>query len=260
MTAETTVTLRVAIVDEPENPSRTGMDEAALYELADDIKTNGLHQAIVVRPTPGGRYVVIAGHRRLLAHRIASLDTIEAKVRDADASTEKKIRFGENAHRAALSPMEEAREIAQMFDEETWDLTKIAHALHRTTTWVEQRLDLLQMPEDLCELVHARTLPINIALKLAEISDTPHRQYLVRYALEGGASYNVVREWVGAYHCAKQADPLAEAPKPELPLPGQPITITMPCFTCGTAHDHTRLHIIRICADCHQQISRSSGG
>ena len=48
---------------------RTKMDDAALRELADSIKSQGIMQPILVRPVNGGRYEIIAGERRWRAAR-----------------------------------------------------------------------------------------------------------------------------------------------------------------------------------------------
>jgi len=52
----------------PHQPRRE-MDEAGLAELVASIRDHGLLQPITVRRVPGGRYQVIAGHRRLEAFR-----------------------------------------------------------------------------------------------------------------------------------------------------------------------------------------------
>ena len=55
---------------------RTRMDQAALIELADSIKAQGIMQPILVRPVGGGRYEIIAGERRWRAARIAGLGSV----------------------------------------------------------------------------------------------------------------------------------------------------------------------------------------
>ena len=51
------------------NQPRRNLDEAALAELVSSIQEHGLLQPISVRRVPGGRYQLIAGHRRLEAYR-----------------------------------------------------------------------------------------------------------------------------------------------------------------------------------------------
>ena len=57
------------------NQPRKNFDVEALNELAEDIKQKGLIQAIIVRKDPGniGKYIVVAGERRLKACLLAGL-------------------------------------------------------------------------------------------------------------------------------------------------------------------------------------------
>jgi ParB family chromosome partitioning protein len=69
--------LRVDALQAGRYQPRTRMDEGALYELAESIKSQGVMQPILVRPlAEAGRYEVIAGERRLRAARLAGLDRV----------------------------------------------------------------------------------------------------------------------------------------------------------------------------------------
>ncbi len=52
-----------------------------LEELAESIRKNGVIEAICVRPMPGGRFQIIAGHNRVEAAKMAGLTTIPAIIR-----------------------------------------------------------------------------------------------------------------------------------------------------------------------------------
>ncbi len=52
-----------------------------LEELAESIRKNGVIEAICVRPMPGGRFQIIAGHSRVEASKMAGLTTIPAIIR-----------------------------------------------------------------------------------------------------------------------------------------------------------------------------------
>lgn len=248
------------LIDPPGYAHRVDIDEKALYELADSIKTIGLRQAIEVRPREGGRYEIISGHRRYLAHVQLRLPNIRAVVTDADDVTTERLRATENLQRENLSPMEEARAMGRLSELDNLNAEQLAHKLSRSVWWVEHRLALLALPDDLQELVHTKELSASHGMLLAEIDDEQHRRYLTRYALEGGASVAVMREWVRQYQVSKEYDPQAEAPKPEIPAPGQPVVIMMPCFTCGDTIAHTALHIVRVCTSCQAEIVKNSGG
>ena len=62
--SEKIVTLNINDIEPNRNQPRKDFDEEALNSLAQSISEHGLIQPIVVRPTIGGGYVIIAGERR----------------------------------------------------------------------------------------------------------------------------------------------------------------------------------------------------
>ena len=57
---------------------------AMLEDLAENIRRNGIIQPINVRPRPGGRFQIIAGHNRVTAAKIVGLATVPALVQELD--------------------------------------------------------------------------------------------------------------------------------------------------------------------------------
>ena len=91
------------IIPDPNQP-RKKFDEAALQELADDIKKNGLIQPIVVRDDleHPGKFIVVAGERRLKAAKIAGLTKIRSIFGTYDDSQLGYVQIAENAKRDDL--------------------------------------------------------------------------------------------------------------------------------------------------------------
>jgi ParB family chromosome partitioning protein len=58
------------------------MDEGALYELAESIKSQGIMQPILVRKIANGGYEIIAGERRFRAAKLAGLTQVPVLVRE----------------------------------------------------------------------------------------------------------------------------------------------------------------------------------
>lgn len=80
-----------------------------LQELAENIRKNGVIEAICVRPTGTGRFQIIAGHNRVAAAKLAGLTTIPAVVRQMD-DNEAALRMVDSnlQHRETLLPSEKA--------------------------------------------------------------------------------------------------------------------------------------------------------
>src|SRR5207237_1618059 len=85
----------------PRNPRRK---LGRLDELAESLRAHGLLQPIVLRPTAGDRYEVVAGHRRLAAATQLGWTTIPAVVRSTAADEAYLLTLVENLQREDLSP------------------------------------------------------------------------------------------------------------------------------------------------------------
>ncbi|WP_299152021.1 ParB N-terminal domain-containing protein [uncultured Tateyamaria sp.] len=84
------------------------VNEHRAEEYALSIEENGLHQAIVVRPTEVGRFDLVAGAHRLRAHELLGRDAIRAAVRDLDDDEADLVEVEENLLRRELTAAERA--------------------------------------------------------------------------------------------------------------------------------------------------------
>ena len=249
----------IGIIDEPSEPHRLGMDEQALGELADSIRLEGLKQPISVRPSSEGRYEIIAGHRRFAACRQIGLVEITAFVRLASEAHAEVERFTENMQREQLTPMEEAVALTRYMESSGLEVAKIAEKLSKTEAWVRTRMQLMGLPDGLKGEVHAGRIAIASALALLKVTNLAHRDYLTRYAVEGGASSAVVRQWVDAWVIHQESGTEEPAPSPTWQPGDTVVIIQIPCATCTTPHDHREMAIIRVCKTCLDQIADAHG-
>jgi ParB/RepB/Spo0J family partition protein len=242
----------------PARLHRVSIDEDALALLARSIAKDGLINAIAVTEL-GDRYQLEAGHRRFLAHQRLERTHIEAKIYEAaDNANGERIRFAENLEREDLSPMEEASAIVRAINGGGMTIEEIARMVNRTPAWIHQRLALYELPNDIAEPVHARRLAIAAALALGKVEDAAHRAYLLRYTLDAGATAAVVREWVHQWLLARAAGDAGAAPRPDLPTPGQPVIIQIPCYVCNVAMVHDKLRILRVCPACTHALAQDT--
>lgn len=108
----------VDIISPDPNQPRKNFDEAALQELADDLKKNGLIQPIVVRDDPDnvGKFIVVAGERRLKAAKLAGFKKIRSILSTYDNSQLGYVQIAENAKRDNLKFYEMAEFIVSRAD------------------------------------------------------------------------------------------------------------------------------------------------
>jgi len=145
---------------------RTHMGEAALQELSDSIKAQGVVQPIVVRPIGAGRYEIVAGERRWRAAQMAGLHSVPAVVRDIPDEAAIAIALIENIQRENLNPVEEATALQRLIDEFGMTHQQTAESVGRSRTAVTNLLRLLTLNTDVREMLelgkmdmgHARAL------------------------------------------------------------------------------------------------------
>ena len=180
-----TAVLEVPVEDVVPHPDNVRADVGNVDELAASVAEQGVLQPLTVvgidayresNPTrigdPAGRWVIIAGHRRLAAARLAQLATVPIIVRDdlAGAETATTAMIVENVQRAGLTPLEEARAFGRLRDT-GWSQRQIAKATGVSHGQVAKRLSLLRLPDQVAEALNAGRLSVADALTLLELPD-----------------------------------------------------------------------------------------
>ena len=109
----------VAKIDRDPDQPRQEFDEEELDRLAESLRIRGQLQPIRVRWDEGrGVYVVLAGERRWRAARMAGLDKLACVIHEGVLTDEEKLamQLVENALRADLKPVEQARAYRRLMD------------------------------------------------------------------------------------------------------------------------------------------------
>ena len=91
------------------HPFKVRDDDELMQDTIDSIMAGGIINPILVRPTDGGKFEVISGHRRFRASELAGKADIKAIVRDMDDDTAVITMVDSNLQRETISPMERAQ-------------------------------------------------------------------------------------------------------------------------------------------------------
>ena len=144
------------------------MSPAELAELAVSIREFGILQPLILtfNPDMPERYVLIAGHRRLEAARLAGLNQVPAVVREASEQDRLELALIENIQRTDLNPLEQAEVYRQLVDEFGLTHEEISSRVGKSRAAVTNLLRILKLPETIQEALrqgqisegHARTL------------------------------------------------------------------------------------------------------
>ena len=84
------------------------MDDAALTELAANIKTHGVLQPILVRPVAADGYEIVCGERRWRASKTAGRDSIPARIMNLSDAEALELAVIENVQRENVHELDEA--------------------------------------------------------------------------------------------------------------------------------------------------------
>ena len=142
-----------AISPNPFQP-RSNFSPAELQELEESLRTNGLLQAVTVRPSPTGKgYQLIAGERRLRAASNLGWKDISAVVRDFDDQQMLTLALVENLQRFDLNPIEEAEGYARLIKDFGYTQQSVAAMVGKDRSTVANVIRMLQLPDDVRTLV-----------------------------------------------------------------------------------------------------------
>ena len=237
------------LIDRPSRPIRESIDPEQVRELAESIKEIGLQQPIIVIPI-NSRYKVVAGDRRLLAHKIINEKTIKAIVKDLTEKEIVIIRATENLQRADLNPIEEARIYSDLKEKHGMTRHEIAKKMGKSPPHIESRLKLLELPEKLQDAVGKKRMQTTVALELMKIQDIEMRDYYLEYALANGITFKVAQEWVSAWEMTTNKVKIPGAGGSIGINPLEKVPAYMPCNFCNGPVDIQKIVTMHICPEC----------
>ncbi|MCH8474266.1 MAG: ParB/RepB/Spo0J family partition protein [Opitutales bacterium] len=180
------------IVPSPYQP-RQQIEEDALHELSESIRSEGLLQPIVVRPN-GKQFELIAGERRWRACQRLRLATISARVMEVSDASAASLALIENLQREGLDPIEEAHGYLSLLED--FDLTQeaVAERVGKARASVANALRLLRLEPELQSFVSKGLLSIGHAKLLLGVEESESRLLLGRRVIEEGLSVRALEK------------------------------------------------------------------
>ena len=185
----------IALVDPNPWQPRTTIDDAALAELADSLRSHGLVQPIVVR-SRGERYQLIAGQRRLAAARRLGWEKIPARLLDVDDRQMAEIAIVENLQRRDLDALEKAASFRSYLA--AWNCTQeeLAKRLSIDRSTVANLIRLLDLPAGVQQRLRRGELSMGHARALLPLGDEAEQDRLAARVAAEGLSVRVVESEV----------------------------------------------------------------
>jgi ParB family chromosome partitioning protein len=203
----------------PRPQPRRRFEEASLKALAESVRAHGVLEPLLVRPLGDGKYAIVAGERRYRAARMAGLSEVPVRVVELSEKEAKLFALVENLQREDLNPYEETLGVLDLLSEDLGrPVEEVVALLHRMRdearrkvpqnvlgslearrveevfralgrmgweSFVQARLPLLNLPENLKAALEEGSIPYTAALELKKVKDESSRKALLEEARAG---------------------------------------------------------------------------
>ena len=159
-----------ALTESTTNPRRI-FDDAALKELADSIRAQGILSPLLVRPLNGGGFEIVAGARRYRAAQMAEQATVPVRIVNLTDVEALEAQLIENLQRRDVHPMEEANGFRALLnlEEPKYSVEQIAARTGKSPAYVAGRLKLTELAPVVVEAFYREEIGVSHALLLAKL-------------------------------------------------------------------------------------------
>ena len=236
-----------------EHDQRLEQEDPDIPELTESIRRIGIINPLVVVDVDGSLHL-IAGHRRLVAARMAGKQSVPCIIRASEKAVDSEITFAENFFRKDLSPIELACALKDCLDRETMTVKELAAGFHRSEHWVTSMIAIADWPEEVQEAIHVQAISVSAASNLVLVTDEVYRNFLVRNAAEQGATARTTAAWLQAFQAMQPPEEAITAEAIPPGAPQVPLVPQAPCMCCGQLFKVNEMSHVPCCGACIQII------
>lgn len=162
----------ISLVDIEPNKSqpRKAFDEDKLNALSESIQEHGVVSPVLVTPTKGGMYKIVAGERRWRASKLAGLKEIPCIIREFTELEMSELALVENLQREDLNPIEEAEGYKYLMDKFSLTQDEVAKRIGKSRSAVANTLRLNGLSDKVKDYIGGGQLSSGHARALATLS------------------------------------------------------------------------------------------
>lgn len=183
------------IFPNPYQPRKTFSDES-LADLCASIKEYGVLQPLLVSPSDDGRYMLIAGERRLRASRMANLSEVPVIISDYTSQQIAEIALIENLQREDLHFLEEAEGYEQLMNEFHLTQEAMAARVGKKQSTIANKLRLLRLTGPVRKVLVDAGLSERHARALLKLEDETKRLEVLAVVVEKSFSVRQTEEYI----------------------------------------------------------------
>ena len=175
-----------SLTESPLNPRRS-FDDAALQELAESIRTQGVLSPLLVRPKGPQTYEIVAGARRYRAAQLAAIGYVPVRIADLSDAQALEMSIVENLQRRDVHPLEEAQGFAALLrlEEPAYSIEQIAAKCGKQPGYVASRIRLTELAPAVVEAFAKDEIGVGHALLLAKLQQEQQEEALAACWQEG---------------------------------------------------------------------------
>lgn len=176
---------------------RKDFTPAAIQELADSIREQGIIQPLVVRERDG-LLELIAGERRWRAAQSIGLKEVPIVLREADDRTVLELALVENLQRENLNPIEEARGFAHLIEQFSLTQEQAAIKVGKGRVVVANALRLLKLPDSIQTYLRDGRISVGHAKVILGLNGGAEQELAATRIIRDGLNVRQTEELVAA--------------------------------------------------------------
>ncbi|HET9790027.1 MAG TPA: ParB/RepB/Spo0J family partition protein, partial [Candidatus Angelobacter sp.] len=172
--------LPLSILTESKTNPRRIFEDAALKELADSIRSQGVLSPLLVRPLNERSFEIVAGARRYRAAQMAESETVPVRIVNLTDAEALEAQLIENLQRRDVNPLEEAQGFRALLnlEEPKYSIDQIAAKTGKSPAYVAQRIKLTELAPAAIEAFAKDEIGVGHALLLAKLQSAEQEQAL----------------------------------------------------------------------------------
>lgn len=192
------------IEDNPYQP-RLEIRNDELIDLSNSILENGLLQPVLLNRISNDKYQVIAGHRRVAAHKLLHMDTVQSiiisSIDTTDKSYTKRMSVNaliENLQRENLDVIETSISLQNLLNEKIYKTKDaLSKAIGKKNAYVSKILSILKLNEYIINdlRINKTIKDIEILYELQKITNSKLQIQLYKEIVKGKLTRSELREY-----------------------------------------------------------------
>jgi len=248
--------INLADLEYPSFQAHSKILPSDIKELSDSIKSVGVLEPLLVKKIDGA-HEIIAGCLRYQAAQLAGLKAVPCIVMQLDGKQAEIIKLHENIKRVPLDHIDQSMTFVMMMEDYNMTEQSISEVTGKSISYISQHISLIKFCDELAAEVKQGNISFSQARELMRVTDKSHRNELLHYCKQDGASVQVIHSWVQDF----LRKPVITDSNVIYPVHSDsdtsPPEINRVCEACETNVPISHIRQVFYCPQCHTSIKNA---